>query len=83
MNLSQMTLTIDSEVVKNLKPVSTIEFILTNGSVLKVPSVLSPEDFVRLWNKPLNRTVKICSGGSSYTFIRKKQITSFSVAPVA
>lgn len=83
MNLTQMTLTIDSEVVKNLKAVSTIEFILTNGSVLKVPSVLSPEDFVRLWNKPLNRIVKICSGGSSYTFIRKNQITSFSVAPVA
>lgn len=83
MNLSQMTLTIDSEVVKNLKPISTVEFVLNNGTTLKTDCILSPEDFVRLWNKPFDRTVKICSGGSNYVFVRKKHITSFRVMPIA
>lgn len=83
MNLSQMTLTIDSDVVKNLKPISNVEFVLKNGATLNADCVLSPEDFVRLWNNPFNRTVKICSGGSNYVFVRKKHITSFKVAPIA
>lgn len=82
MNLSQMTLTIDSEVVKNLKPISTVEVTLNSGAAMSVPCILSPEDFVRLWNNPLNRTIKICSGGSNYVFIRRKSITSFRVMPI-
>ena len=77
-----MTSTTDSEVVKDLKPASKIELVFRNGSSIRTDCILLPEDFMRIWNKPFTRYIKICSGGNSYVFARKKYVVSLKVVPV-
>ena len=59
-----------------LKPKSSVRFFANDGEHIDIPCALSPEDFIKIWNRSLF-VVKLPVGCDHYAYIKKRRMAGF------